>query len=146
MKKTDVDFMLTLANLMSKLEQGESCAEQLQEIAKMSDENKDSITHQLMDRIASREELMYVSGVPAIGYLDADYVQDFAQAMSAKQTDVSQKQDFIHILSRTTPYGKTMMEDVFWKNLTMAAINMKDNELLAQFIRKVEQLRDSAEE
>ena len=39
MKKTDVDFMLTLANLMSKLEQGESCAEQLQEIAKMSDEN-----------------------------------------------------------------------------------------------------------
>lgn len=84
MKKTDVDFMLTLANLMSKLEQGESCAEQLQEIAKMSDENKESITHQLMDRIASREELMYVDAVLAIGYLDADYVQDFAQAMSAK--------------------------------------------------------------
>ena len=147
MKKTDVDFMLTLANLMSKLEQGESCAEHLQEIAKMSDENKDSITHQLMDRIASREELMYVDAVLAIGYLDADYVQDFAQAMSAKQTDISQKQELIRkVLSRTTPYGKTMMEDVFWKNLTMAAINMKDNELLAQFIRKVEQLRDSAEE
>ena len=47
MKKTDVDFMLTLANLMSKLEQGESCAEQLQEIAKMSDENKDSISRRL---------------------------------------------------------------------------------------------------
>ena len=147
MKKTDVDFMLTLANLMSKLEQGESCAEQLQEIAKMSDENKDSITHQLMDRIASREELMYVDAVLAIGYLDADYVQDFAQAMSAKQTDISQKQELVRkVLSRSTPYGKTMMEDVFWKNLTMAAINMKDNELLAQFIRKVEQLRDSAEE
>lgn len=147
MKKTDVDFMLTLANLMSKLEQGESCAEQLQEIAKMSDENKDSITHQLMDRIASREELMYADAVLAIGYLDADYVQDFAQAMSAKQTDVSQKKELVRrVLSRTTPYGKTMMEDVFWKNLTMAAINMKDNELLAQFIRKVEQLRDSAEE
>lgn len=147
MKKTDVDFMLTLANLMSKLEQGESCAEQLQEIAKMSDENKDSITHQLMDRIASREELMYADAVLAIGYLDADYVQDFAQAMSAKQTDVSQKKELVRrVLSRTTPYGKTMMEDVFWKNLTMAAINMKDNELLAQFIRKVEQLRDSVEE
>ena len=147
MKKTDVDFMLTLANLMSKLEQGESCAEQLQEIAKMSDENKDSITHQLMDRIASREELMYADAVLAIGYLDADYVQDFAQAMSAKQTDVSQKKELVRrVLSRTTPYGKTMMEDVFWKNLTMAAINMTDNELLAQFIRKVEQLRDSAEE
>ena len=147
MKKTDVDFMLTLANLMSKLEQGESCAEQLQEIAKMSDENKDSIIHQLMDRISSREELMYVDAVLAIGYLDADYVQDFAQALSAKQTDVSQKKELVRkVLSRTTPYGKTMMEDVFWKNLTMAAINMKDNELLAQFIRKVEQLRDSAEE
>ena len=113
----------------------------------MSDENKDSITHQLMDRIASREELMYVDAVLAIGYLDADYVQDFAQAMSAKQTDISQKQELVRkVLSRSTPYGKTMMEDVFWKNLTMAAINMKDNELLAQFIRKVEQLRDSVEE
>ena len=110
MKKTDVDFMLTLANLMSKLEQGESCAEQLQEIAKMSDENKDSITHQLMDRIASREELMYVDAVLAIGYLDADYVQDFAQAMSAKQTDISQKQELVRkVLSRSTPYGKTMI-------------------------------------
>ena len=56
---------------------------------------------------------------------------DFAQAMSAKQTDISQKQELVRkVLSRTTPYGKTMMEDVFWKNLTMAAINMKDNELL----------------
>lgn len=34
------------------------------------------------------------------------------------------------------------MEDIFWQGLTLIAINMKNNDLLAQYIRKMEQLRD----
>ena len=45
------------------------------------------------------------------------------------------------MLSRTG-YGKVLMEDIFWQGLTLIAINMKNNDLLAQYIRKMEQLRD----
>ena len=34
------------------------------------------------------------------------------------------------------------MEDIFWQSLTLIAINMQNNALLAQYIRKMEQLRD----
>ena len=45
------------------------------------------------------------------------------------------------MLSRTG-YGKVLMEDIFWQSLTLIAINMQNNDLLAQYIRKMEQLRD----
>lgn len=145
MKKTDVDFMLSFATLMSKLENGEDCTAEYEQIDQMTEENKESISQQLIDRLVSREEMQFLPALLRVGYLDADYVQDFADALGAK--DTAAKQELVRrVLARTEPYGRVMMYDLFWKNLTLTAINAQDNELLAQFIRKVEQLRDSAEE
>lgn len=145
MKKTDVDFMLSFATLMSKLENGEDCTAEYEQIDQMTEENKESISQQLIDRLVSRGEMQFLPALLRVGYLDADYVQDFADALGAK--DITAKQELVRrVLARTEPYGRVMMDDLFWKNLTLTAINVQDNELLTQFIRKVEQLRDSAEE
>jgi hypothetical protein len=48
------------------------------------------------------------------------------------QTELIQR-----IIGRT--YGKTLMEGVFWRTLTLIVVNAGDNALLAQYIEKLEE-------
>ena len=50
------------------------------------------------------------------------------------------------IISRPDGYQKTVLEYAFWKNLTLVAVNLQDNELLTSFIQKLEQAAKSIEE
>ena len=79
-------------------------------------------------------------------YLDSNYIDDFCCALSVSRLHRppfrSGREIVKRVLSRTG-YSKVLMEaDSFWQSLTLIAINMQNNDLLAQYIRKMEQLAD----
>ena len=55
---------------------------------------------------------------------------------------LQERQEIVKRVLSRTGYSKVLMEDIFWQSLTLIAINMQNNDLLAQYIRKMEQLRD----
>ena len=55
MKKTQVDFMLTVSQLFQKLENGEDCKNECEQVAKMNDEQKESVSDNLLDRLQCRD-------------------------------------------------------------------------------------------
>ena len=71
-----------------------------------------------------------------------NYIDDFAAVIREPfaLSTLKKQQEIVKRISRTG-YGKVLMEDIFWQGLTLIAINMKNNDLLAQYIRKMEQLR-----
>ena len=144
MKKTQVDFMLTVSQLFQKLENGEDCKKECEQVAKMNDEQKESVSDQLLDRLQSRDSKevdKLVAAAKQVGYLDPDYIREpFASSTLQERQEIVKR-----VLSRTG-YGKVLMEDIFWQSLTLIAINMQNNDLLAQYIRKMEQLRDGLNE
>lgn len=103
-----------------------------------------------MDRIArcdGENAERFVQALREVGSLDADYIEDFAAVMQGKRGWESDAKELVEkVVARTVPYGKTMMEDIFWQNLTMLAVNCGDNDLLEQYICCIEKLRESAEE
>lgn len=150
MKKTDVDYMLTMSNLICKLEKGEDCSSECGAVQKMEESKKEGIAGQLMDRIArcdGENAERFVQALREVGSLDADYIEDFAAVMQGKRGRESDAKELVEkVVARTVPYSKTMMEDIFWQNLTMLAVNCGDNDLLEQYICCIEKLRESAEE
>ena len=55
MKKTQVDFLLTVSQLFQKLENGEDCKKECEQVARMNDEQKESVSGQLLDRLQARD-------------------------------------------------------------------------------------------
>ena len=113
----------------------------------MNDEQKEGVSGQLLDRLQARDSKeveKLVTAAKQVEYLDPNYIDDFAAVIRepfALSTLQERQESVKRVLSRTG-YGKVLMEDIFWQGLTLIAINMKNNDLLAQYIRKMEQLRD----
>ena len=144
MKKTQVDFLLIVSQLFQKLENGEDCKKECEQVARMNDEQKEGVSGQLLDRLQARDSKeveKLVTAAKQVEYLDPNYIDDFA-AVIREPFALSTLQEIVKRVLSRTGYGKVLMEDIFWQGLTLIAINMKNNDLLAQYIRKMEQLRD----
>ena len=147
MKKTQVDFLLIVSQLFQKLENGEDCKKECEQVARMNDEQKEGVSGQLLDRLQARdskEAEKLVTAAKQVEYLDPNYIDDFAAVIREPfaLSTLQERQEIVKRVLSRTGYGKVLMEDIFWQGLTLIAINMKNNDLLAQYIRKMEQLRD----
>lgn len=147
MKKTQVDFLLIVSQLFQKLENGEDCKKECEQVARMNDEQKEGVSGQLLDRLQARDSKEVEKPVTAakqVEYLDPNYIDDFAAVIREPfaLSTLQERQEIVKRVLSRTGYGKVLMEDIFWQGLTLIAINMKNNDLLAQYIRKMEQLRD----
>lgn len=143
MKKTQVDFLLIVSQLFQKLENGEDCKKECEQVARMNDEQKEGVSGQLLDRLQARDS-KEVEKLVQVEYLDPNYIDDFAAVIREPfaLSTLQERQEIVKRVLSRTGYGKVLMEDIFWQGLTLIAINMKNNDLLAQYIRKMEQLRD----
>lgn len=147
MKKTQVDFLLIVSQLFQKLENGEDCKKECEQVARMNDEQKEGVSGQLLDRLQARDSKeveKLVTAAKQVEYLDPNYIDDFAAVIREPfaLSTLQERQEIVKRVLSRTGYGKVLMEDIFWQGLTLIAINMKSNDLLAQYIRKMEQLRD----
>ncbi len=147
MKKTQVDFLLIVSQLFQKLENGEDCKKECEQVARMNDEQKEGVSGQLLDRLQARDSKeveKLVTTAKQVEYLDPNYIDDFAAVIREPfaLSTLQERQEIVKRVLSRTGYGKVLMEDIFWQGLTLIAINMKNNDLLAQYIRKMEQLRD----
>ena len=147
MKKTQVDFLLIVSQLFQKLENGEDCKNECEQVARMNDEQKEGVSGQLLDRLQARDSKeveKLVTAAKQVEYLDPNYIDDFAAVIREPfaLSTLQERQEIVKRVLSRTGYGKVLMEDIFWQGLTLIAINMKNNDLLAQYIRKMEQLRD----
>lgn len=144
MKKTQVDFLLIVSQLFQKLENGEDCKKECEQVARMK---KEGVSGQLLDRLQARDSKeveKLVTAAKQVEYLDPNYIDDFAAVIREPfaLSTLQERQEIVKRVLSRTGYGKVLMEDIFWQGLTLIAINMKNNDLLAQYIRKMEQLRD----
>lgn len=147
MKKTQVDFLLIVSQLFQKLENGEDCKKECEQVARMNDEQKEGVSGQLLDRLQARDSKeveKLVTAAKQVEYLDPNYIDDFAAVIREPfaLSTLQERQEIVKRVLSRTGYGKVLMEDIFWQGLPLIAINMKNNDLLAQYIRKMEQLRD----
>ena len=147
MKKTQVDFLLIVSQLFQKLENGEDCKKECEQVARMNDGQKEGVSGQLLDRLQARDSKeveKLVTAAKQVEYLDPNYIDDFAAVIREPfaLSTLQERQEIVKRVLSRTGYGKVLMEDIFWQGLTLIAINMKNNDLLAQYIRKMEQLRD----
>ena len=147
MKKTQVDFLLIVSQLFQKLENGEDCKKECEQVARMNDEQKEGVSGQLLDRLQARDSKeveKLVTAAKQVEYLDPNYIDDFAAVIREPfaLSTLQERQEIVKRVLSRTGYGKVLMEDIFWQGLTLIAINMKNNDLLAQYIRKMEQLGD----
>ena len=147
MKKTQVDFLLIVSQLFQKLENGDDCKKECEQVARMNDEQKEGVSGQLLDRLQARDSKeveKLVTAAKQVEYLDPNYIDDFAAVIREPfaLSTLQERQEIVKRVLSRTGYGKVLMEDIFWQGLTLIAINMKNNDLLAQYIRKMEQLRD----
>ena len=147
MKKTQVDFLLIVSQLFQKLENGEDCKKEGEPVARMNEEQKEGVSGQLLDRLQARDSKeveKLVTAAKQVEYLDPNYIDDFAAVIREPfaLSTLQERQEIVKRVLSRTGYGKVLMEDIFWQGLTLIAINMKNNDLLAQYIRKMEQLRD----
>ena len=111
------------------------------------DEQKEGVSGQLLDRLQARDSKeveKLVTAAKQVEYLDPNYIDDFAAVIREPfaLSTLQERQEIVKRVLSRTGYGKVLMEDIFWQGLTLIAINMKNNDLLAQYIRKMEQLRD----
>ena len=140
---TDFSYMLTFSNLILKLNTGGDCVSECEEIKTFSDQDQESIVMQLLsmlDQRSSENIENIVATLKSIGSLDSNYVDDFAEVTGFRSSDMlaGEKIPLIQrIIGRT--YGKTLMEGVFWRTLTLIVVNAGDNALLAQYIEKLEE-------
>ena len=140
----DFSFMLTVSKLVLKLSKGEDCSEECEAVKGFAQEELETVVSQLLNMI---EQLVgkgvekIVEALKKIGYLDETYLNDFVSMTRLRSfdLDLEQSNQLLREIISHPPYGKTMRELSFWRSLTMTAINSRDNELLAQFIERLEQ-------
>lgn len=140
----DFSFMLTVSKLVLKLNKGEDCSEECEAVKGFAQEELETVVSQLLNMI---EQLVgkgvdrIVEALKKIGYLDEKYLDDYVSMTRLRSfdLDLEQSNQLLREIISHPPYGKTMRELSFWRSLTMTAINSRDNELLAQFIERLEQ-------
>lgn len=111
MKKTQVDFMLTVSQLFQKLENGEDCKKECEQVARMNDEQKESVSDQLLDRLQSRDSKevdKLVAAAKQVGYLDPDYIDDFAAVIREPfaPSTLQERQEIVKRVLSRTGYGQ----------------------------------------
>lgn len=75
-------------------------------------------------------------------------MDDFASMIHLRSdtSDREQKQQILRQIISREGYTKTILETEFWRTLTLITINAGDNDLLEQFIQKLEQAAKSIAE
>ena len=141
--ENDFSYMLAFSKLVLKLNSQQDCTEECEEIKTFSSEDQESIVNQLLsmiDKNNAQDVGNIVSALKKINYLDPLYVDDYVSVVEDMRKTVQT------IISRPDGYQKTVLEYAFWKNLTLVAVNLQDNELLTSFIQKLEQAAKSIAE
>lgn len=148
---TDFSYMITFSNLVLKLNNGEDVSEECEQIKSFSPEDQETIVRQLLsmlDRQEGEHEIKIVDALKEIAFLDSNYVDDFASMIHLRSdtSDREQKQQILRQIISREGYTKTILETEFWRTLTLITINAGDNDLLEQFIQKLEQAAKSIAE
>ena len=148
---TDFSYMITFSNLVLKLNNGEDVSEECEQIKSFSPEDQETIVRQLLsmlDRQEGEHESKIVDALKEITFLDSNYVDDFASMIHLRSdtSDREQKQQILRQIISREGYTKTILETEFWRTLTLITINAGDNDLLEQFIQKLEQAAKSIAE
>ena len=148
---TDFSYMITFSNLVLKLNNGEDVSEECEQIKSFSPEDQETIVRQLLsmlDRQEGEHESKIVDALKEIAFLDSNYVDDFASMIHLRSdtSDREQKQQILRQVISREGYTKTILETEFWRTLTLITINAGDNDLLEQFIQKLEQAAKSIAE
>ena len=141
---TDSSFMLTFSNLVLKLNPGEDVSAECEQIKTFSQEDQETIVRQLLNMLDLQEsdyESDIVNALKQTDYLDANYVDDFVSMIHLRSDSSTreQKRQILQQIINREGYTKTLLETEFWRTLTLIAINLRDNEMLAQFIERLEQ-------
>lgn len=150
--ENDFSYMLTFSNLVLKLNNQQDCTEECEEIRTFSQEDQVTIINQLLsmiDKNNANSVENIISALKKIDYLDPFYVDDYVSVveMKAGLKELEDMRKTVQtIISRPDGYQKTVLEYAFWKNLTLVAVNLQDNELLTSFIQKLEQAAKSIAE
>ena len=150
--ENDFSYMLTFSNLVLKLNNQQDCTEECEEIRTFSQEDQVTIINQLLsmiDKNNAQDVGNIVSALKKINYLDSLYVDDYVSVVEMKAgfKELEDMRKTVQtIISRPDGYQKTVLEYAFWKNLTLVAVNLQDNELLTSFIQKLEQAAKSIAE
>ena len=140
---TDFSYMITFSNLILKLNTGEDCKAECEEVKGFTEQDQETIVMQLLSMIDQRAS-QYIDAIAealkSMNLLDSSYIDDFVEVTGFRSSNLLAEEK-IPLIQRviTRSYGKTMMEGVFWRTLTLIAVNAGDNTLLAQFIDKLEQ-------
>ena len=150
--ENDFLYMLAFSKLVLKLNSQQDCTEECEEIKTFSSEDQESIVNQLLsmiDKNNAQDVGNIVSALKKINYLDPLYVDDYVSVVEMKAgfKELEDMRKTVQtIISRPDGYQKTVLEYAFWKNLTLVAVNLQDNELLTSFIQKLEQAAKSIAE
>lgn len=141
---TDFSYMISFSNLVLKLNNGEDVSGECEQIKSFSSEDQETIVRQLLSMLEHQEngrEREIVDALKKIAFLDSDYVDDFASMIHLRSDTSSreEKQQSLRKIISRKGYTKTMLETEFWRTLTLIAINAGNNDLLEQFIQKLEQ-------
>ena len=140
----DFSFMLTVSKLVLKLSKGEDCSEECEAVKAFAQEDLEAVVSQLLsmiEQLVGKGVERIVEALKKIGYLDETYLNDFVSMTRLRSfdLDLEQSNQLLREIISHPAYGKTLQELSFWRSLTMTAINSRDNELLAQFIERLEQ-------
>ena len=82
---------------------------------------------------------MIVSSIKAIGLLDENYVDYFFRTIQLRTGTPEEIKAFLReIISKEDYQGETILDIAYWRSLTLMAINVRDNDLLEQYIVRLE--------
>ncbi len=142
---SNFSYMLAFSNLILKLNKGEDCSAECEEIKTLSESDKETIVSQLMAMIEKNNTVnseQIISALKKIDYLDPIYVDDYVSVIEMKQgtKQLEQMRQIVQEILSRQGYTQTVFEYAFWKYLTLIAVNLQDNDLLERFIRKLEEV------
>ena len=122
MKKTQVDFLLTVSQLFQKLgKRGGLAKKECEQVARMNDEQKESVSGQLLDRLQARDSKeveKLVTAAKQVEYLDSNYIDDFAAVIREpfapstlqERQEIVQESAFPHRLQQGADGGHLLAE------------------------------------
>ena len=149
MEQTEFHYLITFSKLFLKLGTGQDTSEECAAIKSFSEDDQFDIVQQLMERLTEHgiqfAELI-VSSIKAIGLLDENYVDDFFRIIQLRTGTQEEIKAFLReIISKEDYQGETMLDIAYWRSLTLMAINVRDNDLLEQYIVRLEAEASKAE-
>lgn len=148
MEQTEFHYLITFSKLFLKLGTGQDTSEECAAIKSFSEDDQFDILQQLMERLTEHgiqfAELI-VSSIKAIGLLDEKYVDDFFRTIQLRAGTQEEIKTFLREIINKDYQGETMLDIAYWRSLTLMAINVRDNELLEQYIVRLETEANKAE-